>query len=131
MTESERPLHSAAGPGEFRRRLPLSPTESQGTFIRETDAVRTELPFRLLAVTVDSIRLITAVPLHVSERIDLTLTNPLQRVQTRTRGEVVEANSDPQGLVIAEVALRVRLMPLMVSLLKLGIKRADAAQGDA
>ncbi len=130
MSESERVPRSVAASNTGGRRLVLSPTESQGSFVREADAARTEQPFRLLAVTVDSVRLAAGVPLQVGERIDVTLTNPLQRVQAKTRGEVTGAATDAEGLFVADVALRVRLMPLMVSLLKMGIKRRGEADGD-
>lgn len=115
------------GPGHGERtawRLNLTPTESQGHFVRETDAMRTERPFRLLGVTVDSVRFVTAHPLESGERIDLVLANPLQRVQVKTRGEVTRVARQPDGGIVADAALRVRLTPLMVSLLKMGIARA-------
>ena len=104
-----------------RRRMVRYPSQSGASVVRDSDRMRTGIEGRVLDVSMMGLGVLLPTPLELNEQVKLTVTNPVQRFTKATRGFVRHVTAREDGLFHVGIGLQVRLTPLEVLLLKMGI----------
>ena len=105
------------------------PAKASTTVIRETDAMRAGLDAVLKDVSPTGIGVVLPIALAVNESVKIRLVNQIQRFERETRGTVRHVTQCDDGAYHIGIELSLRLTPLDVSLLRMGIPRETKAEG--
>lgn len=107
-----------------RRFMVRYPSKAGATIIRESDMMRAGIPARLVDVTSAGLGITCSQPLPADEAIQINLFNQVQRFSKDTRGIIKHCTEVEDGHRIG-VELLLRLTPLEVSMLKMGLDSQD------
>ena len=113
-------------PRRERRLLVRYPAKGSTTVVREADMMRVGVDAVLKDVSVAGVGIVVAEPLEVGEMVKIELVNEIQRVRKQTRGIIRHVTPHENGTYHVGVELLLRLTPLEVSLLRMGLPREDA-----
>ena len=105
-----------------RRCLVRYPSNAGAVIIRETDFMRLGTDARVRNVSLGGLGLDSEEPLELNEQVKIQLRNDIQRFQKEVRGVVRHVTYMEDGVVRIGIELMLRLTPLEVGLLRMGIK---------
>ena len=114
-------------PPDERRSMARHPAKASTTVIRETDMMRAGIDAVLKDVSPTGIGIFLPTALEVGELVKIRLVNQVQRFEKETRGTVRHVTRRDDGTCHIGIELSLRLTPLDVSLLKMGIPRETSA----
>ncbi len=103
-----------------RRFMVRYPSKAGATIIRESDMMRAGIPAELVDVTVAGLGIRCPEELPADEAVQIKLFNQIQRFEKDTRGIIKHCTPHGDEFRIG-VELILRLTPLEVSLLRMGI----------
>lgn len=121
-------VQKARPPVSERRFLVRYPSSAGAVVIRDTDFMRSGLDAKVRNVSLGGLGLDMATPLDLNEQVKIQLRNDIQRFQKEVRGVVRHVTEVQDGVVRVGIELLLRLTPLEVGLLRMGIK-SEGAQG--
>ena len=112
----------AAKPAVERRFLVRYPSNAGAVVIRDSDFMRSGIDGRVRNVSLGGLGLDLPEPLQLNEQVKIQLRNDVQRFQKEVRGVVRHVTYLQEGVVRVGIELLLRLTPLEVGLLRMGIK---------
>ena len=112
-------------PRRERRLLVRYPTKASTTVIRDADMMRVGMDAVLKDVSIAGVGIIVRETLEVGEMVKIELVNQIQRLEKQTRGIVRHVTPQDDGTYHVGVELLLRLTPLEVSLLRMGLPRDE------
>ena len=118
----------AAPPKKERRILVRYPSSAGAVIIRETDFMRLGLDARVRNVSLGGLGIDSDEPLELNEQVKIHIRNDIQRFQKEVRGVVRHVTYLENGVIRIGIELLLRLTPLEVSMLRMGIKSEDGKQ---
>lgn len=104
-----------------RRRQRRQRASAAARVLRDSDAMRIGIEASLKDVTTEGVGIIVREPPQLHETVGITLTNLIQKVSVGTRGVVRHVTPLSDGSFLVGIELLVRLTPLTVSLLRMGV----------
>lgn len=104
-----------------RRFMVRYPSKAGATIIRESDMMRAGIPAKLVDVTSAGLGITCSQPLPAEEAVKIHLMNQVQRFSKETRG-IIKYCTQVEDEYRIGVELLLRLTPLEVSLLKMGLE---------
>ena len=113
--------------GSERRLMVRYLGKASTTIIRDTDIMRSGVDAILKDVSPGGIGIVMGTPLQVDESVKVQLVNHVQRFEKQTRGIVRHVTTLDDGTYHIGIQLSLRLTPLDVSLLKMGMPHDDAS----
>ncbi|NOX54244.1 MAG: PilZ domain-containing protein [Planctomycetes bacterium] len=116
-------------PRRERRLLVRYPVKASTTLVRESDMMRIGMDAVLKDVSIAGIGIVVREPLEVGEMVKIELVNQIQRLEKETRGIVRHVTPRDDGTYHVGVELLLRLTPLEVSLLRMGLQREEEPEG--
>lgn len=111
-----------------RRFMIRYPSKAGAVVVRDSDMMRVGLEGSLKDVSVGGIGLLMDEPLQINEQVKIRLHNEVQRFEKEVRGIVRHATLREDGRYHNGVELLLRLTPLEVSLLRMGMA-GESSQG--
>ena len=114
--------------GDERRRIPRYAASATARVLRESDVMQFGIEAELKDVSVIGLGLIVSERLDRNEEIKIQLSNHIQRISKEVRGVVRHVTCSDDKTYHVGVELLVRLTPLEVSLLRMGMQH-DAEEG--
>ena len=114
--------------GDERRRVPRHAASAAARVFRVADVMRFGIDAELRDVSVLGLGLIVPMAFDRNEEIKIQLENHIQRVSKEVRGVVRHVTRHGEETYQVGVELLVRLTPLEVSLLRMGMQH-DAEEG--
>lgn len=111
-----------------RRFMIRYPSKAGAVVVRDSDMMRIGLEGSLKDVSVGGIGLLMDEPLQINEQVKIRLHNEVQRFEKEVRGIVRHATAREDGRYHNGVELLLRLTPLEVSLLRMGMA-GESSQG--
>jgi hypothetical protein len=105
-----------------RRRQERHRASAVARVLRDSDAMRVGVEAELHDVSTEGIGIVIAEPPELRETVGVRLMNYIQKVDVNTRGVVRHVTAREQGGYYVGIELLVRLPPLSVSLLRMGIR---------
>lgn len=118
----EQPRKADSKPPE-RRFMLHYPAAASTLILRESDVMRVGVESQLKEVSATHITVSVGDAFADNERVQIDLTNEIQRFKKRTRGSVSQCDPLADGQHLVRIDLQLRLSPLEVILLKMGIAR--------
>jgi hypothetical protein len=109
------------GDNPERRFMIRYPSNANVTFLRESDKMRNGVDAKLENVSTTGIGIRAPIPLEINEQVKLRLRNEVQRFEKDARGTVRHCTAASEQEYLVGIELIVRLTPLEVSFLKMGI----------
>jgi hypothetical protein len=110
-------------PPSERRSMVRYPAKSSTLVICESDMMRCGIEARLRNVSATGLGVVTSSPLKPEESVKIVLANEIQRIRKETRGVVRHVTQRDDDTYQVGIELLLRLTPLEVSLLRMGIPR--------
>lgn len=117
-------------PGRFapeRRILVRYPAVGGGRIIRDADPMRVGFDAMLVDVSATGVGMVIPERLELDEFVTVELENQVQRFHKSTRGRVRHCTETSESRWNVGVELVLRLTPLEVSLLRMGMHREKAS----
>lgn len=111
-----------------RRRHERLPASAEVVLMRDSDAMRIGTRGELSDITPFGIGVVLSDRLENGEHVQVRLINHIQKVNAETRGYVRHVTPRDDGRYYIGVELQVRLQPLQVSLLQMGIRGEDEGE---
>ena len=115
-------------PTKERRILVRYPSSAGAVIIRETDFMRLGIDARVRNVSLGGLGIDAEEPLELNEQVKIQLRNDVQRFEKEVRGIVRHVTWLENGVIRIGIELLLRLTPLEVSMLRMGIKSEDSEQ---
>ena len=115
----------AESPKKERRVLVRYPCSAGALIIRESDFMRLGIDARVRNVSLGGLGLEAEEPLELNEQVKIQLRNDVQRFEKEVRGIVRHVTWLENGVIRIGIELLLRLTPLEVSMLRMGIKSED------
>ena len=111
-----------------RRILVRYPCSAGAIIIRETDFMRLGIDARVRNVSLGGLGIDAEEPLELNEQVKIQLRNDIQRFEKEVRGIVRHVTYLEEGVIRIGIELLLRLTPLEVSMLRMGIKSEDGKE---
>lgn len=113
-----------------RRYMIRYPAKASTLIIREDDAMRIGIGGELKNISYGGLGILTSEPLEPGEQVKIELVNEIQRFRKLTRGTVRHATLLGPEVYLVGIELTLRLAPLEIMLLRMGIKSETNAAAD-
>jgi len=112
---------------EERRAIRRQAVHSDGRLILDADVMRIGVKVRLINVNATGVGLECDRTVDVGESVTVELENVVQRFHRTVRGRVRHCTEISDEKYVVGIELQLRLSPMDVSQLKMGLSRGDAS----